>query len=132
MSLVRVEIPMKLPSASNLREHWSARHRRAKGQRAIVTAALKDFGKWNGVYEAIAHLARGLDLEVTLTRVAPRRLDPNNVPSAFKSVMDAIAAHLGTDDRSDQYRWQYRQEKGPAAVRIEVCKAIVAAASRSA
>ena len=33
----RVVIPMKLPSAANLREHWAAKASRVKAQRGIVT-----------------------------------------------------------------------------------------------
>lgn len=60
-------------------------------------------------------------LLVTLTRIAPSSgLDDDNLASALKSVRDQVAAWLGVDDKlRDIVRYEYEQERGPWAVRIE-------------
>ena len=51
---------------------------------------------------------------VTLTRIAPRRLDDDNLPNAFKSIRDGIADALGATDDSARAGivWRYDQDKG--------------------
>ena len=53
-----VSIPMPLPSAANLREHWRVRAKRIKTQRATVAMFLRG-------------PAPALPVVVTLTRIAP-------------------------------------------------------------
>jgi len=63
---------------------------------------------------------------VTLTRVAPCRLDPGDgLPAALKGVRDEIARIAGVDDRySEIIEYRYQQRKGDRprmyAVEIEV------------
>ena len=49
---------------------------------------------------------------ILLTRIAPRRLDSDNLQSALKHVRDAVATWLGIDDGSDRLTWEYSQERG--------------------
>lgn len=101
-ALLFVRVPMAVPSASNLREHWRSRARRVKAQRFVTTAHLR------------AMKPPPLPLTVVLTRAAPRRLDDDNLRGALKAVRDAVAAWLGVDDGSSAVRWEYGQEKTPA------------------
>ena len=96
---VSYTIPVRTPSASNLREHWRARHRRTKAQRRAAY---------------YASLAAGVPLAresatVRMTRVSPRRLDDDNVRGALKAVRDGIADALGVDDADERVRWEYDQ-----------------------
>lgn len=60
-------------------------------------------------------------LVVRLTRMSPRQLDSHdNLRAALKSTVDAVASWLRIDDGSMLVRWEYAQEKGEAAVRVEV------------
>lgn len=92
-------VPVKAASASNLREHHMARHRRTSAQK---DATRRRCPEWVG----------GALLVVTLTRVAPRRLDDDNLRGALKSVRDAVASWLRVDDATPLVRWEYAQEKG--------------------
>ena len=66
-----------------------------------------------------------LPVTVVLTRVAPRRLDGDNLQSGFKAVRDGVADWLGVDDGNGLIDWQYVQRSGrPSeyAVEIEVIR----------
>jgi hypothetical protein len=107
-------IPLRTQSESNLRDHWARKAKRAKEQRGA--AAL-----W--VCEAMQEgmvVAEGAP-HVTLTRIAPRALDADNLARSMKSVQDGVADALGIDDR--HIRWTYAQERGGKreyAVRVEI------------
>lgn len=107
--MITIEFPMKLPSVSNLREHWATKAKRVKAQRAVTRITLR------GVHFGYRQM---IPLAVTLTRVAPRKLDDDNLRGAFKAVRDEIAAYFGVDDGSKEIEWHYAQAKGKAAVRI--------------
>ena len=91
-------LPVRLQSAANLREHWRQRHRRVKKERALG--------------RSLAVSAVPLPLVVTLTRIAPRRLDDDNLRSAFKGLRDGIADKLGVADNDPRVRWEYQQARG--------------------
>ena len=60
---------------------------------------------------------------VTLTRIAPRKLDCDNLRGALKAVRDGVADWLGVDDGSERITWKYAQERGKPkwhSVRVEV------------
>lgn len=104
----------RFPSVANVREHWSARARRAKAHRAAVM---------------VGHLAAGRPLDrivsaahryvVILTRHG-RRLDSDNLAASMKSVRDGVAGLLGVDDGSPRVAWVYRQAQGVDQVDIQV------------
>lgn len=105
-----ITIPMPLPSAANLREHHMVRARRVKAQRTWVAAYLR------GPPPA-------LPVVVTLTRIAPRALDGDNLQGAFKGVRDQVAAWLGHKDNHPGITWDYAQargESGETAISIRV------------
>lgn len=109
---MKLELPLRLHSAANLREHWAVRAKRVAYHRRLVALKL---GR---------HLRRFRsegELHVTLTRVAPRALDDDNLASAFKAVRDQVAAELGRNDgQKSGLSWAYRQEPGPYAIRVEL------------
>jgi hypothetical protein len=116
---VTVEIPMALPSASNLREHWGAKRRRVKSQRVTTGLMLRANRVADAIQtEHVGEWAIARPLVVTLTRIGPRSLDDDNLRGAFKAVRDEVAAYFGVDDSDPRIKWRYAQAKGRAAVRI--------------
>lgn len=110
---VSVPIPgLRLVSELNVREHWGARSRRAKAQRDLVTLVLRR--------TVTAQMMLVAPLVVTITRIAPRRLDDDNATGSAKHVRDAVAALLGVDDRDDRVRWRVEQASGPFGIRIAI------------
>jgi hypothetical protein len=73
---------------------------------------------------AIAPLLDYIDspLLVRITRIAQRRLDDDNMSGGCKQLRDAIASAFGRqgDSETDGLWWEYRQEKGPYEIVIEV------------
>lgn len=116
---IRVEVPMVLPSASNLREHWAARQRRVKAQRAATLLALKVAHRDSRAVRASPELPS----VVTLTRVyggrGTRAFDDDNLRGAFKAVRDEVAAYFGVNDNDPRIEWRYAQAKGKAMVLID-------------
>jgi hypothetical protein len=94
-----IEIPIRTQTECNTNEHWRVRALRAKMQVEAVRLHLR--GK-----------RISLPCVVTLTRIAPGTLDAHdNLPSALKHVVDAIATELGVPDNDPRITWQYAQEK---------------------
>ena len=95
------QLPIRLLSEANMREHWSRRKKRRASQRGQVRLV------------AQATMTRpALPCVITLTRVAPRSLDSDNLVSSFKASRDGLCDWLEVDDRTDEIDWNYRQEKG--------------------
>lgn len=92
------ELPLRIESVANKREHWSARARRTKAHRLA----------------ALAVPTHPLPCIVTLTRVGPRKLDDDNLASGFKALRDGIADRLGVDDGDSRVTWRYAQVRGKA------------------
>jgi hypothetical protein len=103
-----VSIPIPLPSAANLREHWTARHRRIKSQRVAVAWVINNKPRPD------------LPCIVTLTRISPRKLDDDNLQGAFKGVRDEVADWLGVDDGDSRVTWLYAQRKGKASIEVAI------------
>ena len=105
-------IPIKATNSLNARLHWAARARAVKKEKAQTAIAFLAAG---------GHLADfAPPLVVRLTRIGPRKLDGDNLQGTLKAVRDALAHKLGVDDGSDAVRWEYAQERGPYAVRVEI------------
>jgi len=110
-----VTLPLRLVTLENQREHWAKKAKRAKEQRGLAVLAL------GGCLLIPPGHYRGW--QVTLTRIAPRELDPGNFHASFKHVQDGVADWLGIDDGSKVIQWLYEQEKGRPreyAVRIHI------------
>jgi len=109
-----VELPIRIVSEANAREHWRTKHRRAASQKLWVRSWLDPEAKHNA--------KPSLPCVITLTRIAPRRFDGDNLQRGFKAVRDQVAAWLGIDDGSALITWEYRQGRGAPhtyGVRIE-------------
>ena len=92
---------MRIDSVANKREHWSRRATRTRNQRHC---AMRMMGK-------TAAPGSG-PITITLTRIAPRKLDSDNLAGGFKAVRDGIADWLGTDDGHESLTWLYAQRTG--------------------
>lgn len=108
--MIDLTLPLHLQTSSaNLREHWATRHRRVKNERGLTAMRLRS--------QLITPVLR-----VTITRLAPRELDTDNIVGACKAVRDGIADYLRIDDRSPLVLWVYGQEKAKdhaCRIRIE-------------
>ncbi len=113
---------LKTQTEGNQRELWQMAAKRAKAQRAMTALVC---GGW--LY------ARGTVRVVRVTRISPRELDPQNLGSALKHVVDGVAdvvSHIrhtdkrGRDCGDDSPRagitWTFAQERGPVGVRVEM------------
>lgn len=60
---------------------------------------------------------------ITLTRIAPRAFDDDNLAASFKALRDGVADGLTVDDGDPRVTWRYAQRRGKAreyAVIIEI------------
>lgn len=103
---IEFRIPGHVPSAANLREHWRARHGRTKQQRLHARTET-----WYHVPLTTVKAVRDFGGVVTLTRVAPRPLDSDNLASSLKAHRDGIADALGVNDGDARIQWVYAQAK---------------------
>jgi hypothetical protein len=118
--VIAVEVPVRTVSESNARGHWSKRAGRAKAQRGLVALMLRARAKAPKLRPIVGGLV------VTLTRIAPRALDDDNLRGALKACRDGVADWLGVDDRDRRVEWRYAQKRGAAkayAVVLEVTEA---------
>jgi hypothetical protein len=118
--VIAVSVPVKIESSLNLREHWRKRALRTAGERQWARLTLKEYGC----------SAPTLPIVVTLTRVAPRMLDGDNLQGGFKAVRDGVADWLGLDDNDKRIEWRYAQRRGAAkeyAAEIEIDEVACAA-----
>ena len=101
-----VRLPLHTVSEANRRDHWAVKCARTKTLRE--TAHLM-------VWSALRKYRVGPPpWTVTLTRIGPRKLDPDNLTGALKAVQDGVADALGKDDGSDAYEWRWEQVRGDA------------------
>ena len=119
-ALLEVRLPLHTVSEANRREHWSKRAKRVREQRGVVCMAFQSAA----IDRALPPLQRIAPIEVTLTRVAPRELDDDNLRGALKACRDGVADALKIDDRDPSVRWAYAQERGAVreyavAIRVE-------------
>lgn len=126
--VISMTIPLRTVSEANAHTHWRERQKRAKGQRDA--AGLFVLSEWQRRYgRRLAGLlaVNGIGaLAVTLTRIAPRALDSDNLAGSQKHVRDGVADALGINDRDPRVTWLYAQErgrKGEYAVRIDIRRA---------
>jgi hypothetical protein len=97
---VIVRLPIKTVSVSNVREHWAKRAKRAKEHRKtafLLTAKLSP---------------KRIPKCIALVRIAPRKLDDDNLRHALKAVRDGVADRLQINDNDPRVRWIYHQVKG--------------------
>ncbi len=117
-----LSIPLTLHVSLNSREHWATKAKRIKRERSAVAWAFAGARRKS----QLAQLQAANPVNtwvVTITRIAPRRVDGDNLISRCKGVRDEVARHLGIDDGSEAIDWRYRQEQAPGkvcGVRVEI------------
>lgn len=114
--MIVVEIQIDLPSLANLNLHWSKKAKIRKAQKELVKLYLSPH---ESELQKFSH--------VRLVRISPRMLDPDNLVSAFKNLVDAICEIKhpnlapGRADGFGDIKFEYGQEQGkPQRVRIEI------------
>ena len=106
--MIEWKLPVKTISEANMTgEHWTKKHKRHQMQKIWIKKAFLDHKK-----------KIETPCIVELTRVASRKIDSDNLSSAFKWIRDEIGAQLtgimipGRGDDDDDITWKYAQEKG--------------------
>ena len=101
------EIPIRLESYGNSNEHWRKKVKRKKFHNELLD-----------IFICNSCIFVKPPCRIILTRVAPRRLDEDNLAFAFKNILDKIGKKLmphkkiGHADGSGLLKIEYRQEKG--------------------
>jgi hypothetical protein len=93
-------LPIKTVSEANNRDNWRKKRTRRIAQQREVNIEWKREARGRKVK---------LPCVVKFTRIAPRKLDDDNLRSAFKGIRDEVARLLGVDDGGDQVKWEYEQ-----------------------
>lgn len=118
--MIEVTLPLRIISEANQRGSWHAGAKRAKEQRQVT--AIATAGPWNTVVRGRVGSLEWMrivgtpesvsaPLVVTLTRIAPRRLDGDNLQRSLKAVRDGVADALGVDDGDERLEWRYEQRR---------------------
>jgi hypothetical protein len=109
-------VPIKTVSELNCTQNWIMKHKRHKRQKLFVTLILRD---------SIKRVS--LPCQIKLTRIAPRKLDFDNLVASQKWVVDSVCDLLipglraGRADGDERISVAYAQEVGPSQmVRIEI------------
>lgn len=111
---IEVVLPLRIISEANTRQHWRKAAERKRTHRQTARLVLQQYARPMG---------DGASFRIELTRIAPRKLDDDNLQSGFKATRDGVADWLGIDDGSSRIAWVYSQEKGAAghyAARVRV------------
>lgn len=116
--VLSLELPIRLMSEANLKDHWTKKRKRRLLQQRIIAC------EWKA-----RNLHISLPALIKLVRIAPRSLDDDNLVSAFKwqrdQISDLITPGLakGRADNVEGLSFAYGQEKGGKGeykVRIEI------------
>lgn len=91
--MIEYNIPIRLVSIVNLREHWAVRARRAHLHRKAAIIIKK----------------HQLPCRVEIIRCGKKLMDGDNLQIASKSLRDGIADQLGVDDADPRIDWVYSQ-----------------------
>lgn len=98
-----------------LRDSRRAKIARTRAQRDRAywetLAAVRNALRTAGALRLDAFIYSGFT--ITLTRIAPRSLDFDNLVGSFKQTVDGIAKAMGIDDGSPRLIWQYAQRRDP-------------------
>jgi hypothetical protein len=102
--VICVRLGLHIVSEANRREHWATKAHRVRWHRKCAAASLY------GVCTIGAPVTP--PATITLTRIAPRKLDSDNLAGGFKAARDGVADWLHMDDGDEQLTWVYAQRKG--------------------
>ncbi len=113
MTCYKIRLNIRTESEANVREHWATKARRVKYQRSSVAFEM--------LSRRISGATVAFPATVTLTRIAPRMLDDDNLARSFKAIRDEVANCLGLDDRDPRISWRYGQRRGlPKEYAVEI------------
>ena len=101
--MISVLLPIRTCSEANWRGHWAQRARRVRSQR----------GTARHLVQVVLPYPRPTPLVIRLTRLAPGRLDSDNLVGALKAVRDGVAGAIEIDDGDPGIDWQYQQKPSP-------------------
>lgn len=111
--ILKINVPLRIYSEANMREHWAKKSRRTTEQRHVTRYMVMNELCRQGV-----SFTRGT---VKLIRLAPRTLDSDNLQSAFKAVRDGLADAIKINDGKPEVVYTYDQEQSKAyGFRIEM------------
>lgn len=109
-------IPLKTVSPNTMNtKHWAVRRKLSENQKASVYYAL-----------LAAYPKPTIPCQVTITRIASRVMDQDNLGAALKTIIDTIADFLipnlppGQADGDPRISWVYNQEKGSREQKIRI------------
>lgn len=105
-----VELPIRTVSEANQREHWGKKAARAKSQRNMTCMRL---------FVAFGKAPKKPPDCITLTRIAPRSLDSDNLAGSFKAIRDGIQDWCGVNDRDLVFVYAQRRGK-PREYAVEI------------
>lgn len=115
-----ITIPLRIVSERNQRQSRWALARKTAAQRAHAKMNCNTHPAMQKQRWAV----RNGGIVVTLTRIAPRKLDEHDgLRDAFKAIVDGVADSLGVKDNDPRVAWQYRQRSGKPreyAVQIDI------------
>ena len=112
-----IQFPLRIISEANNTDHWAKKYKRKKQQKLLVKTKL-----------ALKKTPQ-LPCLVKITRIAPRKLDYDNLCFSQKAILDTICDYLnpglapGRADSDKRITVEYYQEKGKKneyAIRIEI------------
>lgn len=106
--MIHFVVPVHVVTKDNQRGYWAKRARRDKKEREVARMA------WLGVGSPPPKPP----CAITLIRVAPRKLDHQNMGSALKSVIDGLAQAFGwRTDGVGGVDWFFEQRTPPPNAR---------------
>jgi hypothetical protein len=101
--VISMDLPLQIVSESNAREHWRVVAKRKKLHRTTARLLMQ---------RHLRPMNYAGPVEITMTRIGPRKLDDDNLTGGFKATRDGIADWLGIDDGSDRLTWICQQRIG--------------------
>jgi hypothetical protein len=134
--MISFDLPIKTVSEANCTEHWSVKAKRHRQQQLFIRLAYSRY-----LSHLLIDTAQGEPCyQIKMIRIAPRKLDDDNLVSAFKWIRDELSELLipekaleyidkkgktkklkGRADSDERILWKYDQLiNSPYAVRIEV------------
>lgn len=97
---------LRLYSEANESKHWRSKMHRTKLQRDTTRHVMELTG-----IDPAYWFAR-LPIAITITRIAARDLDTDNLASGIKHCRDSVAEWLGIDDKDRRVTWVNDQRRG--------------------
>lgn len=111
--IVDIIVPIQTYSEQNLNEHWSKKAKRHRNQQNIIHIALLPY---RSQLLNVKHISS--KIVIALTRIAPRKMDYDNMIYSFKWIVDQICEIInpglakGRADDDTRISFKYDQKKG--------------------